>query len=237
MTFAAACAVVALAGIVRGFSGFGAALVMVPGLTMVYGARSAVPLAMMIDWIAVLQMLSVAYRHAERTTVLPLGIAAVICLPFGSIILVSVDAESMKTAIAIVVLVFVGIMSLGWRYRGRPSKIAAACAGVVGGFLNGATGMGGPPAILFYLSGERDARVARASLAGVFAVTTTAGLITFAVLGLIDIALILKCVFLAPTFMAGVWLGSRFFGRAAEKVYRSVAMVILALIAVTALVS
>ena len=235
--FPVACALVLLAGIVRGFSGFGAALVMVPGLTMVYGARSAVPMAMIIDWIAVLQLLPVAYRHAERATVWPLGLAAVASLPIGSMILVSVEPEAMKTAIGIVVLVFVGIMSLGWRYRGRPSKIAAAAAGVVGGILNGATGMGGPPAILFYLSGERDARVARASLAGVFAVTTTAGLITFVLLGLIDGPLLLKAAFLAPTFMIGVWLGGRCFGRAAEKVYRRAAMVILTLIAISALLN
>ena len=49
--FIAALAIAALAGLVRGFSGFGSALIYMPLISAIYGPRVAAPTLLLIDTI------------------------------------------------------------------------------------------------------------------------------------------------------------------------------------------
>ena len=56
----------AIAGIMRGFSGFGTALVFAPVLTLLFGPKLGVPTVVLIEIPISLQLLPGAVRHVQR---------------------------------------------------------------------------------------------------------------------------------------------------------------------------
>ena len=70
----------------------------------------------------------------------------------------------MRWAISAIVLLAVVLLASGWRYHGRPTAGATAGVGVISGFLNGLSGMAGPPIAFYYLAGtDRRRRCGRTS--------------------------------------------------------------------------
>ena len=63
----AAALVAALAGLARGFSGFGAALIFIPLGSALLGPRVAAPLLMLVDNVLAAPLIPAAWRQASRT--------------------------------------------------------------------------------------------------------------------------------------------------------------------------
>ena len=72
---------VLLAGFIRGFVGFGAALIIVMVLSAVFGPVMAVPAANLTGLPATLQLLPAAVRDSERGFVLPFGLTSFAIAP------------------------------------------------------------------------------------------------------------------------------------------------------------
>lgn len=234
---AIAAVVVAVAGVVRGFSGFGSALIMSPALSLLFGPPAAIATMTLMEVPAVLQLLPDAWRHGNRRSVVPLGLAAVTMVPVGTWLLVHLDQTIMRRAIGLLVLSFTVVLGIGWRYRGAVRLPLTLGIGASSGFLSGAIGIPGPPIILFYLSGPSSARVARGSMIGFFAFTTATALVTYAWYGLYTDGVLWRAVGLLPAFLAGIWLGRRLFGRVSEVAFRRAALVLLAVIGIVTVLS
>ncbi len=105
-------AIVIAAGLVRGFAGFGAAMIIMPGLSLFYRPIDALAILTVIDIPATLQLLPAAVRHARWQQVLPLASGAAVAVPLGLWIMVSVDREVMRRLIAAMVLIYVSVLAL-----------------------------------------------------------------------------------------------------------------------------
>src|SRR5262245_24192199 len=73
----------ALSGVVRGFSGFGSALIYVPLMAALYGPREAAATLVLIDFAGALLPAIKARKQANWSDLVPIGIAAVIFAPVG----------------------------------------------------------------------------------------------------------------------------------------------------------
>jgi uncharacterized membrane protein YfcA len=224
-------AAAAAAGVVRGFSGFGSGLVLVPALTLLAGPAVAVPVAVLLDAIVAAQLVPGALAHVRWPTVLPLGLAAAATIPAGGLALAALDPDLVRRAISAVVLVVVAVLASGWRYRREPSLPVVLGTGAASGLLTGLAGVGGPPVILFYLSGREGAPGVRSGLICYFAITQAVALASFAIYGLIDRRVLLGGLLLAPAFLAGAWIGTRLFGRVDAGLFRRVTLAFLAVVA------
>jgi len=100
---------VGCAGFLRGFVGFGAAMISVPILTLAYGPLVAVPAATIYGLGAALQLLPYAIRHGERPIVAPIAVSILVSAPLGSWLLVSIRPEIMSVAISTLVVVMVAM--------------------------------------------------------------------------------------------------------------------------------
>jgi len=232
-----AVAVVAAAGVVRGFSGFGSALIMSPALSLLFGPPAAIATMTLIEVPTLVQLLPDAWRHGDRRSVVPLGLAAVTMVPVGAWLLVHVDELLMQRAIGLLVLGFTAVLSIGWRYRGRVPLPLTLGVGASSGLLSGAMGIAGPPIILFYLSGPANAAVARGSMIGFFAFTTATALFTYGWYGLYTGEVLWRAAGLLPAFVGGIWLGRRLFGRVSEVAFRRAALALLAIIGIATVFS
>ena len=122
-------AAVAIAGFMRGFLGFGGAVVIIMTLNALLGAHYAVPVACLAGLPATVQLLPSAVRYSDRSFVLPFAVASMAAVPVGTVVLVMVEPALMKVVVSALVLVVVALLYCGWRAATRPTTSAIFVAG------------------------------------------------------------------------------------------------------------
>jgi uncharacterized membrane protein YfcA len=224
-----------VAGLARGFSAFGAALIFVPVASTVIGPRLAVPLLLAIDATAGLSMVAGAWRHADRREVATMAVGALVGVPAGALILSRLDPTALRWAIALFVSALFVLLASGWRFRGRQRPALTAGVGVVAGFLAGATQMTGPPVLAYWLGSAATPRVVRANLVMFFLVTSALTAMSFLLGGLIVPALLPLALAAWPGYGLGIFIGARMFHLASEATFRRICLGLIALAAVAGL--
>jgi len=136
--------------------------------------------------VASARMLPGALKLCDGRQMALMGVSAGVAAPIGGWILVSLDLDLMRRLIGVMVVCMTGALATGWRYRGRRRVAATAGVGALSGILNGATSMGGPPAILYVLSGPDSAEINRANLIAFFAIMNVAGMTTLIIADVIN---------------------------------------------------
>jgi uncharacterized membrane protein YfcA len=234
--FAAAVGVALLAGVVRGFSGFGSALIFVPLIAAVYEPRVATVSFVLMDFVCVAPFALRAVRQAHWREVLPAFLAAVLTVPLGTVTQQAVNPVLLRWGIALFVLAFVTLLASGWRYPFKSSMPASIGAGALSGFTGGAAQLGGPPLILYWLGSPTAAAAAvRANLLVYLVMLGLMLIVNYAWNGLTTAQPIALAVLLWPVYIVALIVGARWFHGASEAGYRRVAYVIVALAAFASL--
>jgi uncharacterized membrane protein YfcA len=218
----------ALAGLVRGFSGFGAALTFIPLASIVYDPKVAIVVLWVIDAIGTAPLIPRQFREADWRAVTPLALGALATMPVGVWILAWADVTALRWGVSLFVLACTAGLASGWRYRRRPGLAASLGVGGVSGFFNGAVGVGGPPVVLFWLAGQTSAIRARANIFAYFALTTVLAFGLFIWQGLFTAPILVLAVVLTPCYMVPIKIGDRMFRRGTETLFRRVAFGICA---------
>ena len=142
-------------------------------------------------------------------------------------LLVWLDPHSLRIMISAVVIMFSLLMLTGLRYDGRPRITTSACMGGIGGFMFGSTAMGGPPVILYLLSGPDPAATTRGNLVAYVSVISLCALIFPFLNGLITVGVVQISALLAPPYLLGTVMGGRAFARLDERAFRRVTLCLL----------
>ncbi|MGG5887932.1 sulfite exporter TauE/SafE family protein [Falsiroseomonas sp. HC035] len=217
----------AIAGVMRGYSGFGTAVLLAPAYSVLWGPRIGVPVMLLMELVVSLQLVPRALSEANRRVILPIGGAAALATPVGAFILISADQDLLRRCIGGFVLVFGLLLMSGWRYSGsRPLPLNIA-VGTAAGLLKGATGMSGPPVILYLLAGPEAVRQHRANLILFFGTISLISVIPPALGGLMSWAVLAKTLLLLPVLMLCVPIGARLFHVVPQRWYRRAALLFL----------
>ncbi len=213
-----------VAAVISGFAGFGLNLVMTPILVVLFSPVEAIPVVTIMGLVNSVRMLGGTWRLIDRKEVLTLGGVCIITVPLGAWVLVSVDGDIMKRAIAAFVVIFTLIMLTGWQYRGPRNMGTHVGVGMIGGFLNSSVGIGGPPVVLYQLARGGDPAIGRANLVGFFTILSAVTLITFAVDGALDSRALYRSALIMPFVLLGTWLGMSCFNPSSAHLYRRIAL-------------
>jgi hypothetical protein len=216
-----------VAGVMRGYSGFGTAVILAPVYSLLWGPRAGVPIMLLMELLVSVQLLPGAIKDADRRVVLPLGGAAALATPLGAWILLTADGESLRRFIGGFVLVFGLLLMSGWRYRGSRPLPLNLFVGTLAGLLKGSTGMSGPPVILYLLAGLEEAKRHRANLILFFATIAIVSVVPPLIGGLIDLPVLLRLAVLLPVMAISVPIGARLFHVVPDRLYRPFAMAVL----------
>jgi uncharacterized membrane protein YfcA len=223
-----------LAGLARGFSGFGAALVFMPLASMVIGPRIAAPLILVMSLFLHTGMIPKAWPQSNQRDAIMLAVGGLVGTPIGAWMLSRTDPLLVRWMIVGLIVPLLALLMSGWRYHGKPKSPLTVGVGVISGFFNGIAQVGGPPVVLYWLGGAIPARTVRANLVIYFAIASCITAVSYAVGGLLTVALIGLLLLVAPTYALGLYIGSHIFGMASERSFR---WACYALIAASALVS
>lgn len=229
--FVGVTAAAALAGLVRGFSGFGAAMVFVPIAGALYSPEQAVVLLFLTDTVVSLPLLPPAFARCTWREVAPLTAGATLLVPVGVEVLLVADPIAMRWTISLLVLAFTGLMASGWRYAGKPSVPASVAVGGAAGLAGGMASLFGPPVILFWLGGRANVPTVRANILAFFGLVTVVSAVTYLANGMITRASLVMALVLMPVYALGVVLGARGFALASERAFRFLALALCGLAA------
>lgn len=235
--FATAIVIAMVGGLVRGTTGFGAAMVMTPALALLIGPKSAVPITLLLETFAALPMLPGAARIARWRVIAPISFAAFVTVPAGGWLLAGADPKHLRMLIAATVIVFSLALLSGRRYQGQPRTGTSVALGALSGAMLGATSIGAPPVILYLLSGPDPASVTRANLTLYVVAISGAGLVMLTASGLIDGAALRLAGWLSIPFIGGVIAGAKLFSRFSDLRFRQFTMIFMLLVAVGVLLA
>lgn len=222
---------VAVAGLVRGFAGFGGALTFVPVASAMVGPRTAVIILWFLDSLPTLPIVLPALREWAWRTVLPVSVGSGLAVGFGASYLSYADPITLRWMMTGLVVILVVILSLGLRYPSAPAVPVSIGVGMVAGLLGGATQLAGPPVVAFWLGGPEKAARIRANLIVYFAISTLTSGVAFWAHGLLTREAAMTAVAAAPVFMGALLLGQRGFRRSSERTFRRVAYGLIVLAA------
>lgn len=234
---AIAMAAVALGGFLRGFTGFGGALVIVPVLSVIFSPREGVPMHTILELPGLFQLIPIAARYADRPTVVPMILTLLVAMPAGVFLLVSIDQDVMRVVISIVVLMMVAMVSTNWRYRASGGLVVPIAAGAAGGLIQGSAGVGGPPLVAVMLARGDTPETTRANIIAMTCSLIVIGLPILWAYGLLTPRVLVVGAISAPVYFATIYLGSHYFAGSGQKIYRNASLAMLAVIALATLVA
>jgi uncharacterized membrane protein YfcA len=227
-----AIAAVLVGGFLRGFVGFGAALVIVPVLSLAYGPLVAIPALTVIGIPTLVQLLPDAIRHSERRIVVPMSAAILLSAPLGTWVLVSVAPALMKMVISALVIGLVGMLARGWKLDGDVGRPVLILAGAAGGLVQGVAGVGGPPVVAIALSRPGSPTEQRGNVLALMTAISLASLAPLSFFGLFTREAVVLGLVLLPVYGAAILVGSRYFSGGGKRHFRHTAIGLLLVIGV-----
>jgi uncharacterized membrane protein YfcA len=226
--------VAAVAGLIRGFAGFGGPLVLLPAASFYLSPAACVAATMWVDLFANVRLLPQVRREAQSAVVVPLTAGTLVAMPLGVLLLLKADPVLMKRGFSAAILSAALVLLSGWRYRGTIGRIGWVAVGALAGVVMGSTSIA-VTAALFLNAGSQTARESRANFI-VWVFIATLALLAMLVVGTGVTATPIGVIgVLAPVYVAGTFLGTRLSGRVSEVVVRRAVLALVVVIATVGL--
>lgn len=230
----AGAAMMFLAGLVRGFTGFGMGIVAVPFLSIIMPPDDAVVVVLLLQVFVSLANLSISWKLCNWSLVNMLIVGTVIATPLGSWALLYLPANAMRICIVIIVLATAITLLAGFRLKIIPSRPHIVVLGLVSGILNGLAGMSGPPVVAFFLASPLSVPVARASMIIFFMISSVLALIPLTIFGRFHLWSLAASLGGLPVVLFGSTIGAKFYLTSREGHFRFVSIGVLVLAALLA---
>ncbi len=226
---------VIVAGLVRGFAGFGSAMIIMPVAASVLTPVQAVIFMAAAELMGPLPNLPSALRVGTRRDVGLLLAGVIFALPLGLWCLARMTAEPFGWIVSGMVLTLLLLLMTGWRYHGKLGRPLIVVTGALGGFMTGFAGIAGPPVIMLYMASKLPISVIRANfllyLLGIdillFGLMWLTGMLVWQIVAL---GLLMGI----PNIIANI-VGARLFDPEAERLFRTVAYIVIAASAILGL--
>ena len=224
----AICAIALLSGTARGFSGFGSALIFMPLASSIAAPRLVAALLLIIDFIAAAPLLPNAWKQADRKATAIMVLGALVGVPIGTYFLSRLEPVTTRWIISGFVLALLLLLLSGWRYRGKDDAAISVGIGGLSGFCSGLAQTGGPPIVAYWLGRPIASRIARANIVLFFGASDFFSVASYLLAGLITMDSIRFSFVVGPVYGIGVWFGASLFGKASEKMFRTICYALIA---------
>lgn len=223
-----------VAGLARGFTGFGMGIVAIPLLSLMMPPTDAVVIVLLLQVYVSLLNFQTSVRLCHWPLVNRLTIGSIVATPVGSWALIYLSANMLRLCIAVIVLATAVTLAAGYRLKMIPSGRKVLALGVASGILNGLAGMSGPPVVAFFLAAPLSVAVARASMIIFFLISSILALIPLAMFGKFHLWSMAGSVVGLPVVLLGSVAGTKLYLSSHEGHFRFISIGLLVLAAVLA---
>ncbi len=223
------------AGLVRGFTGFGTAMIYLPVAGQILSPFGAITTLVIMDIAAPLPILPRAWRDGDPKDVARLGVGLVVAMPLGIFALTLVEPEVFRYGVSIVAFFLLACLIGGIRYHGVLTRPLVFGTGAMSGFLAGSVGLAGPPVILLYMASARAVKTIRANTLMFLVLTDIALLPMLALFGRLEgSSILLGLAMIIPAAIGNI-TGAMLFRPGKERLYRNAAYLVIGVSALSGL--
>lgn len=226
---------IAVAGLVRGFTGFGGAMVFMPFAAFLFDPALAVVAFFIIDALVPAPLVWNATKVCDWRTVLPCVLGSWCGVWLGAYLLATTDPLILRWAICGIIIALVLLMMSGWRYTNRPIVPLSLAVGASSGVLGGISQVSAPPVVAYWVSGPAPSAVIRANVICFFLFAAMGSVVAFLANGVFNTRSISLALWLAPFYGLAIFTGARLFSGADDRLFRKVAFAMILLAAITSL--
>ena len=219
--------VMGAAALIGTLTGFGYALLATPMLILIMPPREVVPLVLLSSVVLLILLAVESHREMDGRKISRWVLGALPGIFVGGYVLATVSDGIMKSVIGFITLCAAALLSLR---PGRPWQRewpGALGAGLLSGVLVGASGMSGPPVILFGLKQKWNHRVLRASLIGYFSIIHALAVLVLGTIGVGGTENLFQLLSILPGVFVGFILGMKWRSRVNQTLFRTIAFGLL----------
>lgn len=224
------------AAFIRGLTGFGFGILLVPILALTLTPVQAVLAINIMAGLLALTDWRLILREAERSSVVTISVLVLLATAPGLMLLAATPQPLARFLIALVALSAFFAILLPRRGAELPGKLTTGMVGLSAGVLTGFAAMPGPPVVPYYVGRDIPRIRAKASMIAIFGVAAFAGVGSGAAIGILESRVVLLGLLLFPLVLLGNWIGSLAFGKVSDNLWRSFVGLVLAAAAVAALI-
>ncbi|MBN1408646.1 MAG: sulfite exporter TauE/SafE family protein [Calditrichaceae bacterium] len=234
------CLAVFIAYFVKGFSGFGPAMILIPSLTLLYDAETAISASTYFDIIAGIILFISVRKSIDWKFVIPITLLLFIGAYFGAHLLKSIPTQLLEKNIGYGLILFSGILIFQKQNDDEPviqskiKRIISLPIALIAGFSGGMIGISGPFLVLFMKLNYKKTYF-RTQLIGIFAF---GAIWRFSLYRIHNIAFemdIILIIILTAILLFGLWFGQHLHFKVNEKNFTRIIALILLIPAVNLL--
>ena len=224
--------IIFIASAVRGFTGFGLALVAVPLI------QFFLPVSDTAVFIALVNIcFSIFYfnRSKQHIAGKPIGTMALWTgagVAGGTAVLKFVNPAYIQLAWGILILFIVIALARGINFGIRTEKHAFRISGLLGGMLAGATGITGPPVAIILSSIKTPREKFSAVLSLFILIAVSFAFVFYFAAGLIHLRILLLALVTIPAMLAGLYAGDRLVSHINQKTFTIVIYIVLVIMGI-----
>lgn len=213
-----------LAGLVRGFSGFGLSAVVMAAAVLILPPVQLLPVLWFLEMASSLIMMKGGFAEANLGVSKGLIIGSGIGLPLGLMLTLALPVEASKI-IALSLLIVLALTQLSkLRLPFLATTPGLYGSGLGAGMITGLSGAGGMFIALYTLARQLPARVMRGTLSIYLLGAGVLGLASHLLIGTMDQSAIYRGLILIPPTLAGILAGRALFVPRFERLYKPVCL-------------
>lgn len=223
-----ALAVIFVGGFFASVSGFGFALICVPLLSLVMSPKEAVICTVLMN--GVLRVMTMWYTRNKFSW----RVVAMVMLGWGfgmfpgSYVLRHISLEHLQLFLGSFLMLATLLLSIKFYLPIRSKLWGRVGAGCLAGFFGTATGVNGPPIILYFLNEKMEKDSMRANMVWIFGLGTFASIFSLFVVGNFGfVTSWLRLALMLPAVLLATQLGELFFQRLDQELFRKLALAIV----------
>lgn len=188
-------------------------------LTLFFSPMSIVSKILVVDFFTSVYLFKICYRHIDWRATMTMVIPTLMFIPLGHWVLLELDPEWMKRAIAVIITIACVLMLIGYRYPRPLTRTGLIIVGIVAGIVFGGTYIA-LVAVVSILLGPYDKDQGRTLIIAWSFFTVMGFALVSAVSGTTTLSDIMIALPGAASYMFGAWLGSMGFRQSSEKFFR-----------------
>jgi len=220
-------AILFVAGLVRGFSGFAlSALVMVSAASFIAPVL-LIPILWFQEMAASLLMARGGWQDADRPRTALLIAGNWTGWPIGIWLVTTLPEETSVKVVLLLIMVLAALQLLRVNIPALATRAGTLVAGFVAGIAGGIAHVGGMVVALYVLSQNDATRSMRGTLVLYLFIGSLGSLVYLIYFGVMTSTAMLSAVTLTPVTLLGVWLGTKLFNPRWEPYYKPFCLCLL----------
>ncbi|MEE9375666.1 MAG: sulfite exporter TauE/SafE family protein [Rhizobiaceae bacterium] len=228
-------AVIFIAGMVRGFSGFALSAVVMAALVSILPPVELIAICWFLEFTASLFMVRGGIKDYDKFTVYGLVVGSASGAPIGYYLTNTLPIETSKIIALVIILVLAVLQLLKVRASILATKPGVILSGITAGIAAGLAGVGGMMTALYVLARDSSVETMRGSLIMYLFMMIPFGLFYQIYFGLMDIQAVIRGLIWVPVSFTGVIAGNMMFSQKYAPYYKPFCLALLMVLAAVGL--